>query len=154
MRQTPVLRDTARWGSRGRLAVLALASGLTLGALGRTLSVASAFPYLALLSALGTVLLAACTAQLARDDLSSNPEARPGRYVRVAVRDTGHGMSEDVLARAVEPFFSTKEVGQGTGLGLSVVRRLTADMNGSIRVESQPGRGTTFTIELPACTPS
>jgi len=72
MRQTPVLRDTARWGSRGRLPVLALAGGLTLGAMSRTVSVASAFPYLALLSALGTVVLAACTVQLARvDDATS-----------------------------------------------------------------------------------
>jgi hypothetical protein len=72
MRQTPVLRDTARWGSHGRLGVLALAVALMLGALGRTVSVVGAFPYLALLSALGTVVLAVCIAQLARvDDATS-----------------------------------------------------------------------------------
>jgi signal transduction histidine kinase len=72
--------------------------------------------------------------------------------VRIVVADTGRGMSEDELAHAFDDFFTTKA--DGTGLGLSVVRRLTADLNGSLRVESQPGRGTTFTLELPSCTPS
>jgi signal transduction histidine kinase len=72
--------------------------------------------------------------------------------VRIVVADTGRGMSESELARAFDDFYTTKT--EGTGLGLSVVRRLTADLNGSLRVESEPGRGTTFTIELPACTPS
>ena len=72
--------------------------------------------------------------------------------VRIVVADTGRGMSESELARAFDDFYTTKA--DGTGLGLSVVRRLTADLNGSLRVESEPGRGTTFTIELPVCTPS
>jgi signal transduction histidine kinase len=61
-------------------------------------------------------------------------------------------MREEELARAFDDFYTTKQ--DGSGLGLSVVRRLTADLNGSLRVESEPGRGTTFTIELPTCTPS
>ena len=61
-------------------------------------------------------------------------------------------MSEEELSHAFDDFYTTKA--EGTGLGLSVVRRLTADLDGSLRVESEPGRGTTFTIELPACTPS
>jgi len=72
--------------------------------------------------------------------------------VRVVVADTGRGMNEEELAHAFDDFYTTKP--DGTGLGLSVVRRLTTDLNGSVRVESAPGRGTTFTIELPACTPS
>jgi signal transduction histidine kinase len=72
--------------------------------------------------------------------------------VRIVVADTGRGMNEQELAHAFDDFYTTKA--EGTGLGLSVVRRLTADMNGSVRVESEPGRGTTFTIELPSCTPS
>jgi len=71
---------------------------------------------------------------------------------RVVVSDTGRGMTEQELAHAFDDFFTTKT--DGTGLGLSVVRRLTADLNGSVRVESAPGRGTTFTIDLPPCTPS
>ena len=72
--------------------------------------------------------------------------------VMISVDDTGRGMSEEELSRAFDDFFTTKP--DGTGLGLSVVRRLTADLHGSVRVESAPGKGTTFTIELPACTPS
>jgi signal transduction histidine kinase len=72
--------------------------------------------------------------------------------IRITVDDTGRGMSEDELAHAFDDFYTTKA--DGTGLGLSVVRRLTADLHGSVRVESAPGKGTTFTIELPACTPS
>jgi len=61
-------------------------------------------------------------------------------------------MTESEIARAFDDFYTTKP--EGTGLGLSVVRRLTADLNGALRIESEPGRGTTFTIDLPACTPS
>ena len=67
--------------------------------------------------------------------------------VRIVVGDTGRGMSEEQLARAFDDFFTTKP--DGTGLGLSVVRRLTTDLDGSVRVESAPGQGTVFTIELP-----
>jgi signal transduction histidine kinase len=73
--------------------------------------------------------------------------ARNGACVRIVVRDTGRGMSEAELARAFDDFHTTKP--GGTGLGLSVVRRLTADLHGDLRVESAPGRGTAFTIDLP-----
>ena len=72
--------------------------------------------------------------------------------VRIVVDDTGRGMTEEQLSRAFDDFYTTKA--EGTGLGLSVVRRLTTDLNGSVRVQSAPGKGTTFTIDLPACTPS
>lgn len=72
--------------------------------------------------------------------------------IRVTIDDTGRGMSEEELAHAFDDFYTTKP--DGTGLGLSVVRRLTADLHGAVRVESAPGKGTTFTIELPSCTPS
>jgi signal transduction histidine kinase len=67
--------------------------------------------------------------------------------VRVIVADTGRGMTEEELARAFEDFHTTKA--GGTGLGLSVVRRLAADLHADLRVESAPGRGTTFTLDLP-----
>ena len=71
----------------------------------------------------------------------------PDGGVRLVVQDTGRGMSEQELAHAFDDFFTTKP--NGTGLGLSVVRRLTADLRGRLRVTSEPGRGTTFTIDLP-----
>jgi signal transduction histidine kinase len=69
-------------------------------------------------------------------------------WVRLTVADTGKGMSQEQLERAFDDFFTTKE--GGTGLGLSVVRRLVADLGGSLRVETAPGQGSRFIVELPA----
>jgi two-component system nitrogen regulation sensor histidine kinase NtrY len=71
-----------------------------------------------------------------------------GARVRVAVSDTGRGMTEEERAHAFDDFYTTRE--DGTGLGLSIVRRLVMDLEGSIDVHSEPGRGSTFTIEIPA----
>ncbi len=73
-----------------------------------------------------------------------------GRYVRLSVADTGMGMSPETLARAVEPFFSTKAVGKGTGLGLSMVHGLAGQSGGQLTLESAPGKGTTAALWLPA----
>jgi signal transduction histidine kinase/CheY-like chemotaxis protein len=72
-----------------------------------------------------------------------------GDYVRIAVRDNGTGMDEQTLARAIEPFFSTKGVGKGTGLGLSMVHGLAAQLGGVLNIRSRPGEGTTAEIWLP-----
>jgi PAS domain S-box-containing protein len=73
----------------------------------------------------------------------------PGRYVRFQVTDTGCGMDEPTLVRAVEPFFTTKEVGKGTGLGLSMVHGLAMQSGGAFRLASAVGAGTTATLWLP-----
>jgi PAS domain S-box-containing protein len=74
---------------------------------------------------------------------------QPGAYVRVSVIDTGAGMDEETLARAVEPFFSTKELGKGTGLGLSMVHGLAAQLGGAFTLSSAPGEGTRADLYLP-----
>lgn len=74
----------------------------------------------------------------------------PGRYVALTVRDTGIGMTAQVLDAAVDPFFTTKPTGQGTGLGLSTVYGIVREMHGSLALESEVGAGTQITILLPA----
>ncbi|MBN8907157.1 MAG: hypothetical protein J0H99_11155, partial [Rhodospirillales bacterium] len=73
----------------------------------------------------------------------------PGAYVEVSVADTGAGMAEDVLTRAVEPFYTTKEPGQGSGLGLSQVYGIARQSGGTLLIESEPGRGTIVRLFLP-----
>ncbi len=73
----------------------------------------------------------------------------PGSYVRICVKDTGKGMDEATRARAIEPFFSTKERGQGTGLGLSMAHGLASQLGGALTIDSQLGKGAQIAIWLP-----
>lgn len=77
------------------------------------------------------------------------PGLPPGPYIRMAVADTGIGMDKATIAKAIEPFFTTKGIGQGTGLGLSMVHGLAAQLGGALDIESAPGQGTTVRLWLP-----
>jgi PAS domain S-box-containing protein len=80
---------------------------------------------------------------------SLNEDVQPGDYVVIGVSDTGVGMSPEVLAKAVDPFFTTKPVGEGTGLGLSVIYGFIKQSQGHLRMYSEAGRGTTVKLFLP-----
>ena len=87
----------------------------------------------------------------ARDEVVKTRQGAlaPGHYVALSFSDNGTGMDEDTLAHATEPFFTTKGVGKGTGLGLAMVRGLTEQSGGTVTLESQFGAGTTVTLWLP-----
>jgi CheY-like chemotaxis protein len=97
----------------------------------------------------GRLTMSTANVVLDRAFADSHPPTQPGRYVRVRVADTGHGMSEEIRAHAFDPFFTTKNVGEGAGLGLATVYGTIKQLGGYIWVESEEDAGTTFDIYLP-----
>jgi PAS domain S-box-containing protein len=84
------------------------------------------------------------------DSPPPHPNLIPGHYIQLVVRDTGHGIPEPILKRIFDPFFTTKEKDRGTGMGLSVVHGIVGSYGGCISVDSEPGKGSTFTVYLPS----
>ena len=97
----------------------------------------------------GSLAVSTGVAELAAADLAENPSATPGRFVSLSVRDTGFGMTTEVMNRVFEPFFTTKEVGKGSGLGLSQIYGFARQSGGHVRLLSTPNSGTEATLWLP-----
>jgi len=88
--------------------------------------------------------------ELDSDRTVNHPDLKPGPYLKLTVSDTGHGMPPDVLNKIFDPFFTTKEKGVGTGMGLSVVHGIVESFGGGIHASSEPGKGSSFEVFLPA----
>jgi PAS domain S-box-containing protein len=95
---------------------------------------------------IGQITVSAASSKIGPGDVAG---LEPGVYVRFSIADTGRGMDEETKKRAIEPFFSTKGIGQGTGLGLSMVHGLAVQLGGGLTIDSALGAGTTITIWLP-----
>jgi PAS domain S-box-containing protein len=97
----------------------------------------------------GCLSFAADNVELGAVEAAEIPGGKPGAYVSLLVSDTGAGMPPEIRARIFEPFFTTKGEGRGTGIGLATVMRIIKSHDGFLRVESEPGQGTTFEVFLP-----
>jgi signal transduction histidine kinase/CheY-like chemotaxis protein len=97
----------------------------------------------------GTLTIDTGNVTVDADSVAGGSKSRPGQNVRLRVSDTGTGMTRDVIEHAFEPFYTTKRDSSGTGLGLATVYGILTQAGGNIRIYSEPGTGTTFTIMLP-----
>jgi CheY-like chemotaxis protein len=97
----------------------------------------------------GQLVLALDACVVDEEMARSNPQLQARRYVRISVRDSGEGMSPETLKCIFDPFFTTKPMGEGTGLGLSVVHGIVRDHEGAILVNSESGKGSRFDVYLP-----
>jgi PAS domain S-box-containing protein len=98
----------------------------------------------------GMIEVTVKNSELDKDTAAQYHELNPGHFVTITVRDTGHGISQDEIDRIFDPYFTTKEIGKGTGMGLAVVHGIVKEHSGLITVESELGEGTTFSIYFPA----
>lgn len=99
----------------------------------------------------GELSIEACNVRISHEHAEQRADdLRPGRYVMVAISDTGEGMSQETVTNMFEPFYSTKRVGEGAGLGLSMAYGFVRQSGGDIRVHSIPGAGTTFKLYFPS----
>lgn len=101
----------------------------------------------------GVVEVSLVDTALDKDSAAPLDDLTPGGYVRLTVRDTGHGIEPAIIGRIFDPYFTTKEVGKGTGMGLAVVHGIVKQHGGAIHVQSEPGQGASFHVYFPRCHP-
>ena len=97
----------------------------------------------------GKLVLHTQTVEISAAQVAQNPETAPGKFVTMTITDSGKGMPLEVLSRIYEPFFTTKEVGQGTGLGLAAVYGIAKQHHGWLEITSAVGTGTTVKVFFP-----
>jgi len=100
----------------------------------------------------GSINILLDTIHTVESDIVDSKNMAAGKYLRLSVSDSGSGMNRETLSNIFDPFFTTKEKERGTGLGLSVVHGIVTGCNGSIKVKSEVGQGTTFTVIFPTVT--
>ena len=98
----------------------------------------------------GLLTVSLSDVDLDSDFIFNHPDLKPGAYINLTVADTGDGIPPTVLKKIFDPFFTTKEIGKGTGMGLSVVHGIVHSHGGTVYVYSEPGKGSTFKVFLPA----
>ena len=98
----------------------------------------------------GVLEVSVVAIELEEDTVAQYPDLAPGSYLTLSVSDTGHGIDDKIIDRIFEPYFTTKSIGDGTGLGLSVVHGIVRNHGGVITVSSSPGKGSYFEVYLPA----
>ena len=97
----------------------------------------------------GTLSITLKTATLFSEDLAFEPSVQPGQFVQLSIGDTGSGINPEIQDKIFDPYFTTKEVGKGTGMGLAIIHGLVKNYGGVISCQSQPGKGSVFNVFLP-----
>lgn len=98
----------------------------------------------------GILSIRVCNETLDKHTVKNHPTLKPGRHVKIVIRDTGQGMEPETLVQIFDPYFTTKPVGSGTGMGLAVVYGIVDQHRGEITADSRPGKGSVFTLRLPS----